>query len=297
MPKEVDLGDLRRLISEGPAGEEKLRRLTEEVSNLAETLSLVAKRQRPYEVAVADDGNVLRFGVIGDTQIGSMYQRLDAMGAFYEHCRKEGIKIICHTGDVIDGWRVYRGQEFELHPNGRSWPEQRKMFIDNAPRIDGITTIFITGNHDASFKKLVGLVVGDELQSARPDWHFIGATTGQVVLKTKKGLKFKVQLLHPGGGTAYAVSYHAQKIIEAMSGGQKPQLVCVGHYHKSLYMPAYRNVSCILSGCFQSQTPYMLEHSLAAHIGGWVVTVTLNEPKKLTSRVETEWIGFYEEER
>jgi hypothetical protein len=41
----------------------------------------------------------------------------------------------------------------------------------------------------------------------------------------------------------------------------------------------------------------MIQHSLAAHIGGWIVTVTLNERKKLTSRIQAEWIGFFEEQR
>lgn len=267
------------------------------IEALEKTLSLMTRRQRPYEVPVAGEGNLLRFAVIGDTQVGSLYQRLDALKAFYAHCEREGIADVLHAGDVIDGWRVYRGQEFELHPNAKSWPEQRDMFVAQAPRIDGITTHFITGNHDASFKNIVGLVAGDELAALRPDWKFVGQEVGLVTLKTKAGQRFAVELLHPGGGTAYAVSYQAQKIIEAIPGGQKPDLIVIGHYHKALYMPAYRNVECILAGCFQSQTPFMTRHSIAANIGGWIIEVTLGERRKLTSRVRAEFVSFYEEQR
>jgi hypothetical protein len=225
--KTIDLGDLRRLIAEGPAGEEKIQ---------------------------------------------------------------------LHAGDVLDGWRVYKGQEFELHPNGRSWPEQRKMFADGVPDL-GITTIFITGNHDGSFKKLIGLVVGEELSTVRPDWKFIGQDIGDVVLKTKQGQKFTVCLIHPGGGTAYALSYHTQKIIESMAGGQKPDLVGIGHYHKAEWIPAYRNVSAVQAGTFQDQTPFMVQRSIQAHVGGWIITAVLGERKKLTSRVKAEFFGFYEPER
>lgn len=297
MKKTINLGDLRRLIAEGPAGEEKIQKLSEAAATLAETLSLAVKRQRPYEVPVRSDESSIRFGMIGDTQIGSLYQRTDALAAFYRYCHNEGIEHVLHAGDVLDGWKVYKGQEFELHPNGRGWREQRDMFAELAPKYDGITTIFITGNHDSSFKKLIGLVVGEELSTIREDWKFVGQDVGDVMLKTKQGQAFTVRLLHPGGGTAYALSYHPQKIVESMAGGQKPDLVAIGHYHKAEWIPAYRNVSTVQVGCFQSQTPFMVQRSLAAHVGGWIITAYLGERKKLTSRIQAEFIGFYEDQR
>ena len=297
MPKTIDLSKLRDLIAEGPAGREKLEKQAKAIDELQSSLMQAFKRQRPYEVPVQSKDNVIKFGVIGDTHLGSLYQRADALKAFYEGCAAEGVKIVLHAGDVLAGWKVYRGQEFELRPDGKSWPEQRDIFFQDAPRVDGITTIFITGNHDNSFKNLVGMVVGEELGAKRLDWKFIGQDVGTVVLKSNDGEDFRVQLLHPAGGTAYAVSYHAQKVIESLAGGQKPDLIVIGHYHKSLYMPAYRNVSCILPGCFESQTPFMVRKSIAAHVGGWIVTVVLGDRKKLTSRVKAEFIGFYEPEK
>lgn len=297
MKKQISLSELPDLIAQGPAGKEKIEKLTEIVANYAETLSLMIKRARPYEVPIRADGNTIRFGLIGDTQIGSAYQRLDALKAFYERCASEDITEILHAGDVIDGWRVYRGQEFELHPNGRSWPEQRDMFAEAVPVIGGLKTIFVTGNHDNSFKKLIGMVTGEELARIRPDWKFIGQDVANVILKAPDGKRFTVQLLHPGGGiNQYALSYRPQRIIEAIPGGQKPDLIAIGHFHKAFFMPDYRNVLALCVGCFQSQTPFMAQQSIAAHIGGWIVTVTLGERKKLTSRVQAEFISFFEEQ-
>lgn len=298
MPKEINLSELSRLLAEGPAGKEKIQKQAEAISTLQETLVLMLKRVRPYEIPVRSDKNMIRFGLIGDTQIGSMYQRLDALKLFYERCAAEDITDIFHAGDVIDGWRVYKGQEFELAPNGRSWPEQRDMFAEAVPKIAGMRTIFITGNHDSSFKKLVGLVAGEELQHARPDWKFIGQDVGSLILKTKAGHQFTVQLFHPGGGiNQYALSYRPQRIIESIPGGQKPDLLAIGHFHKSFYIPSYRNITALCVGCFQSQTPFMATQSIAAHIGGWIITVALGERRKLTSRIQAEWLGFFEEQR
>jgi len=298
MPREISLTELADLLAEGPAGREKLEKQRQAIQNLQESLNLIARRARPYEVPVEDENNTITFGIISDTHIGSLYQRVDALSAFYRHCERRGVRIVLHAGDVLDGWKVYRGQEFELHPGARSWPEQRDMFAELMPKIKGIETYFITGNHDRSFKNMIGLVVGEELQKVRPDWHFVGQDVGFITLRTGSGKKFLIELLHPGGGVKpYAVSYSLQKIIDAIPGGQKPDLLAAGHFHKAFYMPAYRNVQSILAGTFQSQTPFMAQHSLAANVGGWIVSVVLGERKKLTSRVQAEFIGFYEEQR
>jgi len=298
MKKTLDLSELSKLIAEGSAGKEKIERQAAAIAELQEALMLMVKRTRPYEVPVRGTANTIRFAVVGDTQIGSLYQRTDALRLFYERCAAEGIRHVLHAGDVVDGWRVYRGHEFELQPGGRSWPEQRDMFAAEVPRIDGLVTIFITGNHEASYKKQIGMVVGDELQRIRPDWKFIGADVGEVVLKADNGQRFKVLLVHPGDrGNAYAVSYRLQKFIEAIPGGQKPNMVVLGHYHKALFMPNYRDVAGMLAGCFQSQTPYMASQAAAAHVGGWIITVTVGEKKKLTARMQAEFVSFYEEQK
>lgn len=295
--KEVNLGELQDLIAQGPAGQAKLKKQAEAITVLQETLMLSWKRQKPYEVPVKSEENVIRFGLIGDTQIGSLYQERDALAAYYRRAWDEGYNVILHAGDVLDGWKVYRGQEFELRPDAKSWPEQKKIFVGEMPRHDGQETVFITGNHDASFKNLVGMVVGDELAAARKDWKFIGQDIGDVTLKTPQGQAFKVRLVHPGGGTAYAVSYHSQKLVESIPGGQKPNLVAIGHYHKAEFLPSYRNVSVVQVGTFCGQTPFMVRQHLAAHVGGWLVEVHLNESRKLSSRVRAEFLSFYSEQR
>ena len=292
-PKQINLGELAELIASGPAGQEKIKKQAQAINDLQEALVLMVKRVRPYKVPIRSEKNVLRFGLTGDIHIGSLYQRIDALRLFYEQLAAEDIDTVLNTGDVTDGWKVYRGQEFELHPNGRSWPDQRDMFAESVPRIDGMKTIFITGNHDSSFKNLVGMIVGDELQRIRSDWKFIGQDVGDVDLESNGG-RFRVRLFHPGGGTAYALSYRIQKIIESLAGGEKPDLLAIGHYHKAEFIPAYRNIAAIQTGAFQSQTPFMVRMASQAHVGGWIVEATLGG--SLTSRIKAEFISFMEPE-
>lgn len=296
MPKKrLNLSEIAEDIAKGPDGLAKQKRQQRAIEELSQSLMLAFKRRRPYEVPVKARENEIRFGVIADTQLGSLYGLRDAAAAFYARAQEEGINLVLHAGDVLDGWRMYPGHEFELRPDAKSWDEQRALFEAEMPRIPGMTTLFITGNHDASFRKRVGMDVGAELQKARPDWKCIGSDVGDIDLKDQAGRVYRIRLIHPDGGTAYAASYHLQKMIEALPGGQKPNMMVGGHYHKGLFMPGYRNVDGLLAGTLCAQTSYMSRKSIAAMMGAWIITVNLGEPEKLSSRVQATWCGFFEE--
>ena len=94
---------------------------------------------------------LVRFGVLGDTHLCSKEEKLDELVSFYDICRKMGVKTVFHAGDIVDGWGVYRGQQAEVHTFGAKG--QADYVIKNYPQVAGITTHFITGNHDASWWK------------------------------------------------------------------------------------------------------------------------------------------------
>lgn len=269
---------------------EQLHTLKEDNRRLKETVDVFSKRRREYVIDTKWNNSVV-FGVAGDTQFGSLYERSDALLQFYKLCHEEGINIVLNAGDVVDGHKMYRGHEFELYALG--FDAQANAFYERAPRVGNIQTHFICGNHDASFKKQSGIDVGKELERRRKDWHFCGWDYADVVLRTKSGYPHRVRMVHPSGGTAYAISYKSQKMAEAISGGQKPQTLLLGHYHKADHLPCERNIQTIQCGAFQSQTPYMQRKPTPAHVGGWIVKATVNKDG-LTSRFQTEFVAFYE---
>jgi len=262
------------------------------IKELQATVDALARKRRPVALNVPTQGNSIRFGLIGDRHNGSLYEAKDQLTAFYGRCQAEGVTTVLDAGDILDGHRLYAGQEFELHALG--WAKQRDWFAQVAPRVDGITTYFITGNHDASLKKIAGIDVGRELEHVRPDYHFVGEDVGTVALQTADGRKYTVMLLHPDGGSSYAISYRPQKIVEQLEGGRKPDMVAVGNFHKADFLPAYRNVAVVQVGCFQWQTPFMVRKGLAAHVGGWIVRVT---PGEFNNAVAAEFISFYADTR
>ena len=140
------------------------------------------------------------------------------------------------------------------------------------PRVEGITTYFITGNHDATHVMNGGANIGNAIEKRRPDMKYLGHEYAKVWLTDKVDL----DLVHPRDGTSYALSYKIQKRIDAMSGGSKPKIMAVGHYHKNFYM-FYRNIHAFSMASFQAQSPFMRGLGLVSDVGYLILEMDINE--------------------
>jgi hypothetical protein len=239
------------------------------------------------------------FALCGDTQFGSLYDRHDLVEKTYSICKRMGIKTVYHTGDMLDGIKMYRGHEYELEVNGED--DQVKHCVGTYPEVKGITTRFITGNHDYSFWRNGGSMVGpkiaardgagNKLSGLRDDMVYLGQDEAMVVLNID-GTEIRMMLRHPAKGTAYALSYQPQKLVESLPGGRKPEILAIGHYHKAEFIPVLRNIFTFQTGCLQSQTPHMRTRHIEAHMGFWAVEARAT--KTGMARVRGEFVGFYE---
>lgn len=260
----------------------------QEIDLLKKQVYYFTKNQKRYTIS-SKKSSYLKVGIIADLHIGSLYENNSAFTSFMNICESESVDAILCAGDILDGHNIYKGQEYEQYARG--FAAQLKAFDNKVPKTK-TNVYFITGNHDGSFKKAAGINVGEELTKIRPNWIFCGEDYANVDLATSSGEIYKVQLVHPSGGTAYAISYKTQKIIEAYSGGEKPNCMITGHFHKSEFLPNYRNVQGIQAGTFQRQTPFMQSKALAAHMGGWILEVLFNEDRTI-NRFKAEFVVFY----
>lgn len=210
-------------------------------------------------------GGLLHFGLVSDTHLGSKFERLDALEAMYDRFAQAGIKTVFHVGDVTDGSRVYKGQEFEQHVLGQQ--AQIEYTIDRYPRRNGIQTIVIGGNHDLKMYEQSGADPLVSIARARKDITYIG----QYAARVQMADKVVMDMLHPMGNQAYAVSYKAQRAINAMSPEDMPNILTYGHYHNSLYLN-YRGIHFLQTPCFKDQSlQFEKRLGLISNIGGWIV--------------------------
>jgi biotin operon repressor len=228
---------------------------------------------------------VIRFGLMGDTQLGCIDTQITHLHTLYDFYQREGLSKVYNTGDVTDGEKMRPGHEYELYMHGAD--AQVAHAVKVYPQRPGMMTEFITGNHDYSFIKTIGLDIGKQIAAQRPDMRYLGYGSAVIDLSPKCTL----ELRHPEDGTAYALSYKIQKIIEAMSGGEKPNIEAVGHYHKHEYL-FYRNVHAFQTACLCAQTRFMRGKSIAAAMGGWLIEAHVDDEGTIT-RIIPEFFPFY----
>lgn len=227
----------------------------------------------------------VRFGLLGDTQINSKYTQITHLHKAYEIYEQEGIETVYHTGDMDEGEQMRQGHQYECYEQGADAHVDEIVRV--YPQVDGIKTEFITGNHDHSLIIRAGYDIGRAIAGRRPDMEYLGQSQAYVKLTPNCTL----ELRHPGDGTAYAQSYKIQKMIEAMSGGEKPNLLAVGHYHKTEYL-FYRNVHAIQTATLQAQTPWMRGKGIAAALGFWIVELTVDGEGHI-QRLTPTYFPFY----
>ena len=228
------------------------------------------------------NGKELRFAVISCTHLGSRYQQITYLHDFYKLAKREHCEFVIHAGDLVEGERVYRSQEYEIFLHGAD--EQVAYAVANYPK--GLTTYMINGNHNLSFYSTAGINVGKAVAKERDDMIFIGDYYATLDVN---GLKMAV--MHGAQGASYARSYKLQKIVEQLSSENKPHFLFLGHYHISAYLPQYRNVESFMVGCFQAQTPFLARLGLQPVIGGWIFAVKQDESG--LSSVKVNHIPFY----
>ena len=239
------------------------------------------------------DGKWRQFGVISDTHVCSHAHRADVLSEAYDRFADEGITTVYHTGNIVDGHTNFN--RFELHCHGIT--DQANYLLDNYPRRKGITTYYITGDcHEGWWQSREGLNFGRYLEfeardRGRDDLVYLGFLEADVILRTPNG-ESTMKLMHPSGGSSYAVSYKPQKIIESFTGGEKPAILLVGHFHKLSYN-LIRNVHVFQTGATQDQTTFMRKRQIAAHVGFWVIRIQ-QDARGAVRRVSMEQTNYFD---
>jgi predicted phosphodiesterase len=233
---------------------------------------------------VSFDGERIRVGAMTDTHIGSDKMPPERIYQAFEEFKKEKIDFITHSGDVTEGMSNRLGHIYELRDLG--YANQKKASVEIFSQWTDTDIYAIDGNHDRWFIKSNGAKIVEDIAKEVPNFHFIGHDEGDISLNGKAILK----LWHGEDGNSYALSYRLQKILESLTGGEKPNAMLCGHVHKFVDI-FERHVFCTSVGSMQSQTPWMRGKRIAAHTGFAIIDYWVND-KGICKKTST-WHPFY----
>jgi hypothetical protein len=234
------------------------------------------------------------FGFTTDNHLCNRHSRLDVLNLAYDHFEREGITTVFNAGNWIDGEARFNKTELLTAPG---MDHQLDYLIDKFPQRNGIQTHYIAGDdHEGWYQQREGVEIGRYLQmraedQGRHDLKYLGYGEADVRLSFGGGSSV-MRVVHPGGGSAYAISYTDQKRVESYQGGEKPQIELVGHYHKFNY--GYpREVHTLQGGCTCDQSMFMRKKRLQAHVGYSILKIKQDETGAIV-RFTVGWCPFFD---
>jgi len=263
-------------ISKSKISENLLRQISEQFSEdeLRRLISNSAVDETRKSIRHTFDGEEITFGFITDTHLGSVYTDTEMLFAAFDEFANQNVDFIAHAGDVHEGLSNRPGHYYECTHIGYS------QQLEHSREIFGQWTdspiYMIDGNHDRWYIKTNGALICNELAKSQDNIHFMGHDEGDIDIN---GVTIK--LFHGEDAGSYAFSYRIQKLVEAFTGGEKPEILLCGHAHKAIYV-FDRNIHCISGGALQKQSKWMRSKRLASHVGFWIVKMTIGNGSVLS---------------
>ena len=230
---------------------------------------------------------------VSDTHIGNKNSQLHLLNELYKEAYNRGVKVVLNIGDLTDGNYPNRPENPRLQTL-HGYDEQVGYVINMYPYIDGMKTYYILGSHDETHYKNGQATVDFALNKTRKDMIYLGQDIGEINID-----KVKYVLDHPGGGSAQGLSYKPQKRIEIMESHYKPNVLLIGHYHKSYHF-LYRNVQCIEVPSLCYKTQFQQKQGISNVVGGYFIKVYSDskgniqyfEPEEILFDSKDQWDEF-----
>lgn len=231
---------------------------TKELEQIANGEGIDRKRIAYPEIHL--HGRHHHFVVISDTHIGSIYSPVEWHEIVANYANENKVEAVLHCGDLVEGVKIARAgtQIYELSDIG--YASQKEKAIELLSKYK-VPVYIISGNHDAFYKEFAGANIIHDVAARLNNVHHIGDDEADIDIDGAT-----LRLFHGGDGSSYALSYRLQKLVEAITGGRKPNILLAGHVHKFCYI-FERNIHAISAPCMQMQTAFMRGRKLAAHTG------------------------------
>lgn len=230
-----------------------------------------------------------KIGLVSDLHACCEYTKIKSIQSAYEQFEKQGVSIVFNAGDTTHGHVDMHGS-YKYEIKLRNLENQLNHLVTDYPKIDGIQTFMIAGNHDLSWGRQ-GVDFIKLLSDRREDITYLGPTVAFV--DGPDGIPNFVMLYHPKDGSGYALSYKTQKIAEYVTYALKgltddpdipnimPQIATIGHYHKYVHHKGPDGAHYITCPAMCGMTDFQKGKHLINEMGALMFEFGLNDKGKI----------------
>ena len=222
---------------------------------------------------VTDDENEFKFVAISDTRLGSKSQQLAILNDIYRKAKEMGINNVLLCGNISAGLKPMTDTESNFIDDTKA---QIDYIIANYPKVEGITTYFISGKLDDKHFSTNNINIGKRISDEREDMVYLGEDICDISIDDNT----QMQVINSKLVKTYTSSYRTQQTIDAYRSEDKPDILLYGGL---LQMEKYtrRGVNTISVPSVCATDNEMKSKRYANTIGAWFVTVKTDDKGKL----------------
>ena len=222
-----------------------------------------------------------KFAVISDIRFGSKCEQIQLLNDMYKKFILEGVKYVFITGNLLEG--PYKGKtklEFGKSLITDDAYGQADHLIEYFPKVEGITTLFITGENDHKFGKTMN--VGEYIESSRNDMIYLGPKACTVMFNN-----VKIRLEQLKNGKAYTLAYPPQTYSRSLSTYENYDAIMLGGECAMQHFPYIRDTQIFSIPSVVDRTPKMNYDNKMNTMGTLIFDLEYDKLGKLKNLVPT----------
>lgn len=229
-----------------------------------------------YYTIKEDVNTPTKIGVISDLRFGSKKEQIALLNDMYKRFADDGVKYVIVAGNLLEG--KYKGNDEAYY--GKSLISndaygQADHLIEFFPKVEGIQTLFITGETDHTWSK--ELNIGEYIAFYRKDMTYLGPKSCIVKLNN---ISFRVENLKKVG-ESYTIAYPPQKYSRSMGSYEDYDFILLGGTLTAQDFPAIRDTRIFTIPSVVARTPKMKAASQQNMMGSYEFEITCDKLGKL----------------
>ena len=226
-----------------------------------------------------DEENKFKALVISDTRFGAKEQQLELIKNQIENAKKQGIKNIILCGNITEGIYPSNSPYFDsLFLHGTE--NQVDYVVENFPKIDGMTTYFITGPKDETHLKKNDVDIGAIISSKRDDMIYLGRNEKDITIDN-----ISVKIANLKAKKTYTVSYRCENLVKSIRSEDKSDILLYGGLLQQDKFK-YRDMNCLSIPSICGTTPEM-DDKYSNTVGSWILEVESDNKGNLKKLLTT----------
>ena len=216
-----------------------------------------------------DKNNEFKFIAISNTLLGSTSQQMTIIKDVMEKAKKDGITNVFICGNISAGTysmnSPYHEDNFIPDTEG-----QIDYIIKNFPKIEGMTTYFITGK-----KERDKVSVGNRIADDRDDMVYLGSEIADFTIDN-----CKVKMISSPLAQTYTESYRLQQYLESFRSEDKPDILLLGGLNQLVHV-AKRGINGLSLPSMAATTKEMEDKRRSNTVGAVAVKIKTDKNGKL----------------